>query len=181
MSTYDFECADCGEIWSQRYNIPLQTVSRESLVAACECPKCGEQHGDFAKLNAQRLTPLMEEEPMAKSASIMPVAGTGRPVMMSDPFTSVPNGPQSIGAAIVESRESTYGSFSDNAEIAQGIKRLLCNGPAYPRTSNAQREALDLIAIKLARIVCGDPHYDDNWDDLSGYAVLGQRFKAPKG
>jgi hypothetical protein len=34
------------------------------------------------------------------------------------------------------------------------------------------QESLDLIANKLARIVNGDPFYDDSWHDVGGYAKL---------
>jgi hypothetical protein len=35
-----------------------------------------------------------------------------------------------------------------------------------------QREALDYIAGKLARILSGQPGYADHWDDIAGYAKL---------
>ena len=33
-------------------------------------------------------------------------------------------------------------------------------------------ESLELIANKLARILNGDPMYDDSWRDISGYCTL---------
>jgi hypothetical protein len=35
-----------------------------------------------------------------------------------------------------------------------------------------QREALDMIAHKIGRILNGDPNYADSWHDLEGYARL---------
>jgi hypothetical protein len=35
-----------------------------------------------------------------------------------------------------------------------------------------QRESLDMIATKIARIVCGDPDELDSWVDIGGYAEL---------
>ena len=35
-----------------------------------------------------------------------------------------------------------------------------------------QREALEMIAHKIARIVNGDPNYADSWVDIAGYATL---------
>ena len=35
-----------------------------------------------------------------------------------------------------------------------------------------QREALEMIAHKIARILNGDPNYADNWIDIAGYATL---------
>jgi len=38
----------------------------------------------------------------------------------------------------------------------------------------AQGEAIHMICVKLARIVCGDPNHADHWDDIAGYARLGK-------
>jgi len=38
--------------------------------------------------------------------------------------------------------------------------------------NNDQREALEMIAHKIARILNGDPNYADNWIDIAGYATL---------
>jgi hypothetical protein len=35
-----------------------------------------------------------------------------------------------------------------------------------------QREALEMIAHKIARIINGDPNYADSWVDIAGYAKL---------
>jgi hypothetical protein len=35
-----------------------------------------------------------------------------------------------------------------------------------------QREALDMIAHKIGRILNGDPDYSDSWRDIAGYATL---------
>ena len=35
-----------------------------------------------------------------------------------------------------------------------------------------KRQALSVIAAKIARILNGDPEYKDNWHDIQGYAKL---------
>lgn len=35
-----------------------------------------------------------------------------------------------------------------------------------------QKEALEMIAHKVGRILNGDPNYDDSWIDIAGYATL---------
>jgi hypothetical protein len=35
-----------------------------------------------------------------------------------------------------------------------------------------QREALDMILHKIARIVNGNPNETDHWHDIAGYATL---------
>ncbi len=40
------------------------------------------------------------------------------------------------------------------------------------RLSFSQREALEMIAHKIGRILNGDPDYADSWHDIAGYAKL---------
>lgn len=78
---------------------------------------------------------------------------------------------QDIDATLVE-RGSRYGSFTDHARVTQNIKRSIEGGPNSNQLSHDQREALEMIAHKIGRIVCGDPNYHDSWHDIVGYAKL---------
>jgi hypothetical protein len=69
-------------------------------------------------------------------------------------------------------RGARYGDFTDHARVCQDLKRTIYAGPTAHKLSDVQRQALDVIADKIARIVCGDPNYDDNWHDIQGYAKL---------
>lgn len=69
-------------------------------------------------------------------------------------------------------RGARYGDFTDHAVICQSIKRVMMNTPGWGRLSDVQRQALDVIADKQARILSGDPDYADNWHDIQGYAKL---------
>ena len=70
-------------------------------------------------------------------------------------------------------RETTYGDFRHVAYTAQELKKALSTGKSYDmHTSPFQREAIDMICSKLARIVNGDPDYKDSWHDIAGYAKL---------
>lgn len=73
---------------------------------------------------------------------------------------------------LLAERAKTHGDFGDVAYVAQGIRAAL-QYQGRVRLSDRQREALDMIASKLARIVCGDPCHADHWDDIAGYARLG--------
>jgi transposase len=73
---------------------------------------------------------------------------------------------------ILNERATTYGSFEDVAETAQSIKDILYGATGLPEIRSDQREALDMIASKIARIVNGDPDYVDSWLDIAGYATL---------
>jgi hypothetical protein len=80
----------------------------------------------------------------------------------------------------LEQRGSRYGDFTDNAMISQQLKQLImCESDGklregYRRCNFVQREALEMIAQKIARILNGDPNYRDNWHDIQGYARLAE-------
>ena len=78
---------------------------------------------------------------------------------------------QSIGSTL-EERGTKYGAFSCNADISQKIKDILRASPSWCTLSYDKREAMEMIAHKLARILNGDPEYVDSWHDISGYATL---------
>lgn len=69
-------------------------------------------------------------------------------------------------------RQSTHGEFLTHALIAQSIKCQMFNAHGYAVLSAMQREALDMIAHKIARILNGNPDVHDHWHDIAGYATL---------
>lgn len=74
--------------------------------------------------------------------------------------------------AVLTERGSRYGSFVGHADITQKIKHVCTRGDSWHKLSPDQKEALDMIAHKIGRIVNGDPNYADSWIDIAGYAKL---------
>ncbi len=72
----------------------------------------------------------------------------------------------------LDQREGRYGSYVRVAATAQELKEILRRGHSWGIMEAYMQESLDLIANKLARIVNGDPFYDDSWHDVGGYAKL---------
>lgn len=75
---------------------------------------------------------------------------------------------------IMEERGSTYGDFGNQAMCAQTLKQIL-HGHAHRHNvslSVEQKEAIDMLATKLSRIVNGNPNKVDSWRDIEGYAKL---------
>lgn len=76
----------------------------------------------------------------------------------------------------LEERGSRYGPFEGHASITQDIKRAMRGNAAYASNWNGlndhQKEALEMIAHKIGRILNGDPNYKDSWVDIEGYAHL---------
>lgn len=70
-------------------------------------------------------------------------------------------------------RGSRYGSFKDNATVTQELLHVIKQyGTNYDKLSDVHLEAIHMIFHKIARCVCGDPNYDDNFIDIAGYAKL---------
>lgn len=74
--------------------------------------------------------------------------------------------------AILEERGRRYGLFKDHAMIAQTIKDMMKQEEGWARLAPDQKEALEMIVHKIARILNGDPDYADSWIDIAGYAKL---------
>ena len=72
----------------------------------------------------------------------------------------------------LKQRQKTHGNFETHALIAQSIKYQMFNAHGYDALSATQREALDMIAHKIARILNGNPDVHDHWHDIAGYATL---------
>lgn len=73
-------------------------------------------------------------------------------------------------ADTLSERGTTHGDFTDNSRVSQELKAILhCENA---NLTDVQREAIDMICHKLARIVCGNPNHKDHWHDIAGYAKL---------
>nr|DAV41247.1 MAG TPA: hypothetical protein [Caudoviricetes sp.] len=71
---------------------------------------------------------------------------------------------------VVAERGQRYGSFAVNAECSQAIKRAMRAAHGWQNLTDAQREGLEMIAAKMARMLTGDPEHLDNAVDIGGYA-----------
>lgn len=74
--------------------------------------------------------------------------------------------------AILTSHETDYGPFSTQGVVAQELKEVFHDNIGWDHARPDQREALDLIANKLSRILNGNPDIIDHWIDIAGYALL---------
>lgn len=104
---------------------------------------------DLAKCEAQALQPEPAEET------------TMKPTTTEIPTTN-----------LLADRETTHGDFPETADIAQALKTILRSSRNWDDLAAEQRESLELICTKLARIGCGNPHEQDHWKDIAGYAEL---------
>ena len=77
----------------------------------------------------------------------------------------------SVEATLAE-RGARYGQFIDHAKIAQGLQDVMRESPNWVKLDVDMKQALSVIADKIARILNGDAGYTDSWHDIQGYSKL---------
>ena len=73
---------------------------------------------------------------------------------------------------ILNERKNTHGNWPDQCKATAAIKAVVYNAAAGKGITDEMEEAIDMIATKLGRIATGDPHFEDHWRDIAGYATL---------
>lgn len=73
---------------------------------------------------------------------------------------------------ILAERGKTHGDYTQHARITQAIKTIIGDSPSAEMMTTHERETLDMIAHKIGRICAGNPHFEDHWRDIAGYATL---------
>jgi hypothetical protein len=72
---------------------------------------------------------------------------------------------------IISERAKTHGDYSHTSRVAHCLKQIIRE--QEDNLTCDQQEALEMIAVKMARIMCGNANEPDHWRDISGYAHLG--------
>lgn len=72
----------------------------------------------------------------------------------------------------LEQRGERYGEFKNHAVISQQLQQIMRTTDNWSNLTAPQKECLQMIQHKIARILNGDPNYKDNWHDIQGYAKL---------
>lgn len=85
---------------------------------------------------------------------------------------------------LIEERSSTHGDYARTAALSQAL-RGICSAETANRLSRGQdacspqvKESIDMILVKISRIISGDPAFRDHWEDIIGYAGLAMNGKA---
>ena len=86
-------------------------------------------------------------------------------------FDEIPQHEPGIDKTLQE-RGARYGEFNQHARITQNLKRAMQDSPNWLALRDDQKEALEMVAHKVGRILNGDPDYHDSWHDIVGYAKL---------
>jgi len=89
-------------------------------------------------------------------------------------LTSRSNADEDPLGKLLDKRAEQYGSFMFSANIAIRLKGIMHNAIAQQDMNVApdQLLALDMIAVKISRLLAGNPSHLDSWVDIAGYAKL---------
>lgn len=79
----------------------------------------------------------------------------------------------------LDQRNKTYGEFKEHARITQNIKKAMVDSPNWSKLDDAKKEALEMLAHKVGRILNGDPEFHDSWHDIIGYMRLVEKELVP--
>lgn len=72
----------------------------------------------------------------------------------------------------LEERGKRYGNYLEQTKISKRIKDVMLDNDNFWAMEVDQQDSLEMIAVKISRIINGDPDYSDNWRDIAGYATL---------
>lgn len=75
-------------------------------------------------------------------------------------------------SATLQARGDRYGGFPTLARLSQRLKAEASQADGWDDLPDHAKEALEMIFLKAARIICGNHAHIDNWHDIAGYARL---------
>ena len=88
-------------------------------------------------------------------------------------LNSIPIQQKGTTMSIIDQRAKTHGEYKSTAAWSQSLKDMFRSSHNWNGLNDGQKEALEMIAAKLARLLNGNPQFPDHWDDVAGYAQLG--------
>lgn len=74
--------------------------------------------------------------------------------------------------SLLSARKGTHGDFGMNASVSQSLKLTLRCREGWNDLTAIERESIEMICLKISRIMSGQSSYHDHWDDIAGYAKL---------
>src|SRR5690349_24738584 len=77
---------------------------------------------------------------------------------------------------LIDTREARYGSMDANATETWRLMDVFERCPGWSRFTPVQKHVFYMTVHKMARMLCGDPNYIDNYDDIIGYWTRARDF-----
>lgn len=74
--------------------------------------------------------------------------------------------------ALTAERSTTHGDFRTNARLSQKMKTIFRLYDGWDALDDVEKEVLDMISLKISRILSGKSLERQHWEDIEGYAHL---------
>lgn len=107
------------------------------------------------------------------------IGNTSAELSLDEIYEAVAKNPTSGAKEKLQSTEDTlqqrgrrYGEFAEHAKISIRLKQIVDSNLDGKGVEPYMYESLYMIMHKIARILNGDPFYDDSWRDIAGYTEL---------
>lgn len=81
---------------------------------------------------------------------------------------------------VIKGRGATHGDWHHQSALAVMLKSTCHASKNWQSLTAGQREAVDMIAVKLSRFLTGDPNEPDHMIDVAGYAALANKSRYPE-
>lgn len=88
-----------------------------------------------------------------------------------------PNCAAGVVSPILEERGRTHGDVEEQADIYDRMIRIMEPYFIAKAINPVQKQSLRVIALKMSRIIAGNPNEPDHWKDIEGYAKLGGGYR----
>lgn len=72
----------------------------------------------------------------------------------------------------LKNRAEKYGNYDNLSEMIQILKQVMARSPKWNNLGYWHKESLEMICVKIGRILIGDANDQDSWRDIAGYAKL---------
>lgn len=85
--------------------------------------------------------------------------------------------------ATLKQRGSVHGDYGVQSQMHDDLLSCMMKQPSFLNLKPQHRQALNIIAMKMSRILSGDAEHIDHWHDIAGYATLAEKacvYKDPK-
>lgn len=74
--------------------------------------------------------------------------------------------------SLINTRQTTHGDFRTNARLSQKLKAIYRSYDGWEALDDVEKEVLDMISLKISRILSGKSLERQHWEDIEGYAHL---------
>lgn len=75
-------------------------------------------------------------------------------------------------ANLLNDRQTIHGDFRSNARISQMLKAVFRACEHWQFLDDVEKESIDMIAMKISRVLSGKSLEKQHWEDIEGYARL---------